>query len=131
KPAAKSDDFANVPELPAPTLPKGGGAIRGIGEKFQMAAFTGTGGMSVPLALSPGRSGMGPSVGLSYDSGQGNSPFGIGWHLSIPSIRRKTDKGLPRYDDRDESDVFLLSGAEDLVPVLVLSGGNWIRQSVT
>jgi hypothetical protein len=26
---------------------------------------------------------------------------------------RKTEKGLPRYDD---SDVFVLSGAEDLVP---------------
>jgi RHS repeat-associated protein len=33
-------------------------------------------------------------------------------------IKRKTDKGLPRYEDDNESDVFLLAGAEDLVPVL-------------
>ena len=53
---------------------------------------------------------------LSYDSGRGNGPFGFGWSLSLPSVTRKTDKGLPRYDDAAESDVFVLSDAEDLVP---------------
>jgi len=33
-------------------------------------------------------------------------------------MTRKTDKGLPRYLDSDESDAFILSGAEDLVPEL-------------
>jgi RHS repeat-associated protein len=127
----KGSDFVKVPELPAPTLPKGGGAIRGIGEKFQMAAATGTGGMSIPLAFSPGRSGMGPSVGLSYDSGSGNGAFGIGWSLTVPSIRRKTEKGLPRYFDKGESDIFLLSGAEDLVPELEFVSSTWQRTSVT
>lgn len=104
---------------PKVELPKGGGAIRGIGEKFAANPVTGTGGMSVPLAVSPGRSGFGPELSLSYDSGAGNGPFGFGWSLNLPRITRKTDKGLPRYDDAQESDVFLLSGAEDLVPVLV------------
>jgi hypothetical protein len=54
---------------------------------------------------------------LSYDSGSGQGPFGLGWTLGLPSVTRKTDKGLPRYDDSTESDVFLLSGAEDLVPI--------------
>ena len=62
--------------------------------------------MSVPLAVSPGRSGFGPQLALSYDSGAGNGPFGFGWSLSLPSITRKTDKGLPTYQDADESDVF-------------------------
>jgi RHS repeat-associated protein len=34
----------------------------------------------------------------------------------LPAITRKTDKGLPKYQDGSESDVFILSGAEDLVP---------------
>ena len=38
---------------------------------------------------------MGP-LSLAYDSGAGNGPFGFGWRLSLPSITRKTDKGLPR-----------------------------------
>jgi RHS repeat-associated protein len=104
---------------PAINIPKGGGAIRGIGEKFAANPVTGTGSMTVPIATSPGRSGFGPQLSLSYDSGSGNGPFGFGWSLSLPSITRKTDKGLPQYQDASASDVFILSGAEDLVPLLV------------
>ena len=113
----------SVFSAPSISLPKGGGAIRGIGEKFAANPVTGTGSMSVPIATSPGRSGFGPQLSLSYDSGAGNGPFGFGWSLSIPQITRKTDKGLPQYRDAEESDVFILSGAEDLVPLL-LSGGS-------
>ncbi len=109
---------------PTISLPKGGGAIRGMGEKFAANPVTGTGSMTVPIATSPGRSGFGPQLALSYDSGAGNGPFGFGWSLSIPSITRKTDKGLPQYFDAEESDVFILSGAEDLVPVLVKNGAG-------
>lgn len=108
-------------QISAPTisLPKGGGAIRGMGEKFAANPVTGTGSMSVPIATSPGRSGFGPQLSLSYDSGAGNGPFGFGWNLSLPLITRKPAKNLPQYRDADKSDVFILSGAEDLVPVLV------------
>ena len=107
---------------PTITLPKGGGAIRGMGEKFAANPVTGTGAMTIPIATSPGRSGFGPQLSLSYDSGAGNGPFGLGWSLALPAITRKTDKGLPQYQDAEESDVFLLSGAEDLVPVLKTDG---------
>ncbi len=118
-------------DAPSISLPKGGGAIRGIGEKFGANPVTGTGSLSVPIPVSPGRSGFGPQLSLSYDSGAGNGPFGFGWHLSLPSVTRKTDKGLPRYDDAAESDVFLLSGAEDLVPHLTLDPGHgWIHTSL-
>jgi RHS repeat-associated protein len=103
--------------VPAITLPKGGGAIRGIGEKFAANPVTGTGSITVPIASSPGRGGFGPQLALSYDSGSGNGPFGFGWSLGLPTITRKTDQGLPQYHDGAESDVFLLSGAEDLVQV--------------
>ena len=74
--------------------------------------------MTVPLATSPARSRFGPQLTLSYDSGSGNGPFGFGWSVSLASVTRKTDKGLPQYRDAEESDVFILSGAEDLVPLL-------------
>src|SRR5262249_44052985 len=104
---------------PPLSLPKGGGAIRGIGEKFAANPVTGTGSMSVPIATSAGRSGFGPALVLSYDSGSGNGPFGFGWSLAVPAITRRTDKGIPRYVEAAEADVFVLSGADDLVPVLV------------
>lgn len=109
---------------PSIALPKGGGAIRGMGEKFAANPVTGTGSMTVPIPTSPGRAGFGPQLSLSYDSGSGNGPFGFGWSLSLPSITRKTDKGLPQYDDAGESDVYVLSGAEDLVPVLEADGSR-------
>jgi len=113
---------------PTLSLPKGGGAIRGMGERFAANPVTGTGSLSVPIATSPGRAGFGPQLSLSYDSGAGNGPFGFGWSLALPAITRKTDKGLPQYRDAEESDVFLLSGAEDLVPVLVQKeDGSWDR----
>lgn len=112
--------------VPAISLPKGGGAIRGIGETFQANPVTGTATMSVPVSISPGRSGFGPQLALSYDSGAGNGPFGLGWGLGLPAIARKTDLGLPRYFDAQESDTFQLTGADDLVPALRSgAGGGW------
>jgi len=42
--------------------------------------------MTVPIYTSSGRSGFGPQLSLSYDSGHGNSSFGFGWS--------ETGKGL-------------------------------------
>ncbi|GAB3918319.1 SpvB/TcaC N-terminal domain-containing protein [Larkinella terrae] len=123
----KSKEGLSVPTI---SLPKGGGAIHGIGEKFAANPVTGTGSISVPLAVSPGRSGFGPQLSLSYDSGAGNGPFGMGWNLALPSITRKTDKGLPRYADAEESDVFMLAGAEDLVPVLGPDGKRLVDERI-
>jgi RHS repeat-associated protein len=120
-----SESSENQLKLPSISLPKGGGAIRGIGEKFTTNPVLGTGSLSVPIFTTLGRSGFSPQLSLSYNSGSGNGPFGLGWSLSLPSITRKTDKGLPKYRDADESDTLILSGAEDLVPVLVKQGEDW------
>lgn len=103
--------------LPSISLPKGGGAIRGIDEKLTVNPVSGTASLTVGVFTSPARQGFGPSLALSYDSGVGNGPFGLGWNLAVPTISRKTSKGLPHYDDTRDCDVFMLSGAEDLVPL--------------
>jgi hypothetical protein len=97
------------------SVPQGGGAISGIGETFQPDLHTGTGNLTIPLELPPGRNGLQPSLALSYSTGNPNGPFGLGWALPVPEVRRKTDKGIPRYDPA--LDTFVLSGAEDLIPV--------------
>src|SRR6266705_223466 len=101
------------------SLPKGGGALHGIGEKFSPDLFTGTGNFTVPIALPPGRNGFQPQLNLVYSTGHGNGPFGLGWNLSVPGVGRQTSKGIAKYNDA--ADTFVLSGAEDLVPV---SGGQ-------
>jgi hypothetical protein len=80
--------------------------------------------LNVPLPISPGRDDVQPQLALSYDSGAGNGLLGLGWSLSFGAITRKTDKGLPRYiESGPDADVYVLSGAEDLVPVL--EPGRW------
>jgi RHS repeat-associated protein len=97
------------------SLPKGGGAQHGMGEKFSPDLHTGTGNFTIPIALPPGRNGFQPQLNLVYSTGTGNGFLGLGWNLSIPGVSRQTAKGIPRYDDA--KDIFVLSGAEDLVPV--------------
>ena len=103
---------SNAIEIPSISLPKGGGAIKGIDEKFSVNAVNGTASFSIPLPFSPARVAS-PALSLNYNSGAGNGVFGLGWTLSLPSIKRKTDKELPKYID---SDTYLFSEAEDLVP---------------
>ena len=73
--ATSRPDSEQKPGAPFISLPKGGGAIRGMGEKFAANPVTGTGSMTVPIATSPGRAGFGPQLSLSYDSGSGNGPL--------------------------------------------------------
>jgi hypothetical protein len=108
-------------------LPKGGGALRGTGETFAANLATGTGALTLPIPLSLGRSGSGPQLSLSYGSADSNGPFGFGWRLGLAEITRRTDKGLPVFDDAPlitdsrTTDIFILSGTEDLVPLLTRS----------
>ena len=102
------------------SLPKGGGALSGIGEKFSPDLHTGTGNFTVPVNLPSGRNGFQPELNLLYSTGHGNGSFGLGWSLNIPGVTRKTSAGVPLFHDNffdNNSDVFILSGAEDLVPV--------------
>jgi len=55
-------------EAPSVSLPKGGGAIKGIDEKFSVNAVNGTSSFSIPVPVSSAR-GFAPSLSLSYNSG--------------------------------------------------------------
>jgi hypothetical protein len=115
-------------------LPKGGGAVRGVGETFTADPQTGTGSFTVPLTLPAGRGGLQPALTLGYGTGAGNRYVGLGWSISLPGIARKTcavpklvawlvtcgSRGPVRrpMSDDDDTDVFVLSGRR-----------NWCRQS--
>lgn len=105
------------------SVPQGGGAIQGLGEKFSPDLHTGTGNFSVPISVPPGRNGFQPELSLGFSTGQGNGVFGLGWTLSVPGVTRKTSDGVPHYNEASQlphqrrADVFILSGSEDLVKV--------------
>ncbi len=121
-----SNDLNGI-QLPSISLPKGGGAIKGMQEQFQVSSITGTSSLSIPIPFSPARMGFVPTQSLNYNSGKGNSPFGLGWDISIPAVTRSTRRKLPEYKDSIDSDTFTLDGAEDLTPKLELTLGNWKR----
>lgn len=101
------------------SLPKGPGAIEGLGKSFQPALNTGTFSYTVPLALPPAPGGFAPTVEITYNSGAGNSPLGPGWRLApMLVIERQTEKGFPHYQN---GDTFVFNG-EELVP---LSDGSY------
>jgi RHS repeat-associated protein len=100
-------------------LPKGGGDVRGLGERFQADPQTGTGSFAVPIELPGGRAGTQPGLQLTYATGAPNGPFGLGWDLPVPSISRKLARGVPSYSD---DDVFILGRTEELMPV---GGGEY------
>lgn len=109
-------------EAPSISLPTGGGAIRGIDEQFEVNAATGTLSLSFALPLTAARGDFRPPVRLAYDSGSGNSVVGLGWSLAMGSVRRRSDRGVPRYRG---DDVVQLSGSDDLVPSATWDGIAW------
>lgn len=72
--------MSNNPPAGVVSLPQGGGALSGIGEKFSPDLFTGTGNFTVPIAFSPGGNGFHPQLNLVYSTGNGNGPFGLRWN---------------------------------------------------
>ena len=102
--------------ISSPALERGvgGGSYRSIDQTFKMNPANGTMSLNLPIPIAEGRAGFGPNLGLAYNSGSGNGPFGLGWQLQVGSVTRKTSRQIPRYD---ESDVFLLSSEDELAPL--------------
>src|SRR4051812_28239010 len=96
---------------PRISLPSGGGALRGMGDRFQANGFTGVASFTIPLPTSPSRS-LTPALAIAYASTGGHDVFGLGMSLSLSSISRRSSHGVPHYND---GDVFLLDG-RPLVP---------------
>jgi YD repeat-containing protein len=119
------------------SLPSGPGSIEGLGESFEPQLNSGTSSHVVSLAMLPGRAGFAPDLKLTYNSGGAAGVMGLGWSLSLPSVQRQTDKGMPFYvdtangidddqdgaiDEFDELDTIVFSSGEELVP---LADGSW------
>ncbi len=101
------------------SLPKGPGSIEGLASAdFAPKLATGNASYSVEIALPPGARGLKPKLALAYDSGGGVSEMGIGWRLSgVAKIQRRTNEGLPRFDETDRFEVAGLGTPADLIEV--------------
>jgi len=120
-----------VNAAPAIQLSKGGGAIRGIDQKFTANAVTGTGSLSIPIPVTTsGRSDFSTAAfAPRMTQAPATARLVSGGECRFPQSRAKTDKGLPRYRDEDGSDTFILSESEDLVPLWKEQSGTWNKDA--
>lgn len=102
------------------SLPDGGGSVGPLGDRFQPDLVRGSGGYAFSVNCPKGPNDLQPTLTLSYSTGSGNGPCGLGWRLNLPRIERRSDRGIPGYTD---DDTFVIGDAEVLVPV----GGNRYR----
>ena len=63
------------------SLPSGGGAAP-LGDRFEPDLVRGSGGYSMPIVCPMGPNELRPALSLSYSTGSGNGPFGLGWGLN-------------------------------------------------
>lgn len=128
-PGKRHEIVVHIPggEPPGATVPQQGVAPAGmalpkVGEKWSTSAPTGQGSAAIVVPL-PAARGVTPQLAIAYSTTGGNGPFGWGWRGPVPYFERTTTKaivrahgrGVPEYDDANESDVFAFSDADELV----------------
>ncbi|MFC1703550.1 SpvB/TcaC N-terminal domain-containing protein [Candidatus Omnitrophota bacterium] len=80
-------------------------------EKFQVEPSTGSATLSLPIQAIQGRKGIQPTLALTYSSSSPNGIAGVGWSLELGSIQRSTKRGLPFYDDAQDTFVLTQQGS--------------------
>jgi RHS repeat-associated protein len=118
--------WANGTDPTRISLPNGPASIEGLGRDFVPSLSSGTASFGVDIAVPPAANGFSPKLSLDYDAGGGVSELGLGFRLGgLPSIRRRTENGLPRFDD---TDAFELSGVGIPCDLLEMSDGYFRPQ---
>jgi len=115
------------------SVPKGPGAIEGLGESFQPTLNTGTASYGISLKVPPGTAGHAPALRLAYEGGGANGPLGFGWGLPVPCVQRRSDLGIPRYldslppgDPIGRVDMYIDDSKEQLIPQ---ANGDWFHKN--
>jgi RHS repeat-associated protein len=96
-------------------------------EKFQVEPSTGTATLTIPIDVAQGRKGIQPTINLMYNSSSPNGILGVGWGLELGSIQRSTKRGVPTYNNSQDTFVLAQQGStQELVPI----GGNQYRAKI-
>ena len=72
----------------------------------------GSANFSYPINIPNGRAGMQPQLSVTYNNNGGSGWMGEGWDLSVSCISIDTRWGVPRFDNRKESEVYMLDGKQ-------------------
>jgi RHS repeat-associated protein len=98
------------------SVPKGPASIEGLGSSFAPSLASGTASYRVEIAVPPAARGFAPALALEYDGGGGVSEVGLGFRLAgAPSIRRRTETRLPKFDAEDSWELTGFGPSSELV----------------
>ncbi|MEE1347415.1 MAG: SpvB/TcaC N-terminal domain-containing protein, partial [Bacteroidales bacterium] len=76
------------------------------------AVQSGAATLSYPIATPAGRNGMQPNLALTYSSEGSGGWCGYGWSLQTPSIDIDTRWGVPRFDEKYETEIYIINGEQ-------------------
>ena len=72
----------------------------------------GSANLRFPIEVPPGRNGLQAQAAVQYNSDGGNGWMGLGWDISFSGISIDTRWGVPRYSDDNETETYVLDGAQ-------------------
>jgi len=104
-------------ELVTPPTLATSASIAPPGRSWGEIGATGQRSYTLTLPIVEARS-LNPVLQLVYDGGAGNGKCGWGWDLPLPTISRKTSKGVPKY----AADDVMQADGTDLRPELTTRG---------
>lgn len=95
---SKAQDYVSGVSTEAISVPSIAGSVEGV--KIESVDTQNLGNFSFGLKIDvpAGVNGLSPDLKLTYNSLLGQSPFGQGWELNLPTISIDSRKGVPRYD---------------------------------
>ncbi|UPQ78287.1 hypothetical protein M0M57_11725 [Flavobacterium azooxidireducens] len=80
------------------------------------ASQKGSAGVSYPIKVPSGRSGLQPSLAIQYNSDGGNGLLGLGWDMSTSALSIDTRWGVPILSDTHETEIYTLNGEQLMYP---------------
>ncbi len=110
-------DLKKAFALPGSFLPVAGAlgdlqSQASVAKPFHTDLFTGSAQFAIPVFTPPGRKGIAPEVAIGYSSSGGNSWLGVGWNLGNEYIQRSTKRGVPTYQDNQDTFDLMVKGVQ-------------------
>ena len=96
-----SQDYVSGVSTEAISMPSLPGSVEGLPLTINESGAKGQFNFSIEIKVPRGINGLSPDFKISYNSGDGQSEFGLGWSLNLQSISLDTKKGVPTYSNSD------------------------------
>ena len=96
-----AEEYVSGVSTEAISMPSLPGSVEGLPHTINESESKGQFGFDIPIKAPKGINGHTPDIRISYSSAAGQSEFGQGWSINIPTIGMDTKRGVPTYSAED------------------------------